>query len=426
MENNRTIKEYLSFTEKCQIKRGLRGHVRVIRENVNTKERTLWDECDNIIPISGYQWILMKMFGLHLDSSHVKDYENIGKDTSVIVPDLNNSDIFQIGTNPVDYTQMAEEISDNHFIQGFMIGNGGAGEDTITTKNTDYSFIKLRNPIPFQQTQTSLSPQITGDYLGIHRVGSGSFSKSYYIKKFNKKPHIYHSWYKDGQKWDYVDPVTQNDLGPNAVNGTGKTNRIESYANVELVLSEDDCLTYFQHEGSTQTAAVNELGLVAFDAVLGTRSIIERLYESQITELIHIIFDNNRTATAGGQVLSLVNQILTVLSTIDLASKGQSNINEFINAIDSLSSDTPEIVNFAYLKEQLSSATNIGVEACYNQNGDFVYSTDKFLEYLADTKFDDLTTDEAQRIKLITYYTFKTIPLEKNFRLIFEYRIYCH
>ena len=117
---------------------------------------------------------------------------------------------------------------------------------------------------------------------------------------------------------------------------------------------------------------------------------------------------------------------MTVLSTIDLASKGQSNINEFINVIDSLSSDTPKTVNFAYLKEQLSSATNIGVEACYNQNGDFVYSTDKFLEYLADTKFDDLTTDEAQRIKLITYYTFKTIPLEKNFRLIFEYRIYCH
>ena len=37
-----------------------------------------------------------------------------------------------------------------------------------------------------------------------------------------------------------------------------------------------------------------------------------------------------------------------------------------------------------------------------------------------------LSGGEAQRIKLITYYTFKTIPLEKNFRLIFEYRIYCH
>ena len=38
-----------------------------------------------------------------------------------------------------------------------MPSNGGSGEDSITTKNTDYSFISLRNPIPFQQTQAQVS-----------------------------------------------------------------------------------------------------------------------------------------------------------------------------------------------------------------------------------------------------------------------------
>ena len=93
-----------------------------------------------------------------------------------------------------------------------MVGTGGSGEDAITTKNTDYSFINLRNPIPFQQTQigstvSGLDSSIAGQYLGVYRQATGSTSKSYYIKKFDGSPHIYHNWWRDGQKWDYLDPV---------------------------------------------------------------------------------------------------------------------------------------------------------------------------------------------------------------------------
>ena len=69
---------------------------------------------------------------------------------------------------------------------------------------------------------------------------------------------------------------------------------------------------------------------------------------------------------------------------------------------------------------------NIDVEAMYNQNGTFVYTTDKFLEYLSASEFNTLTNDEAQRCRLITYYTFKNIPLTENWKVLIKYRIYAN
>ena len=64
--------------------------------------------------------------------------------------------------------------------------------------------------------------------------------------------------------------------------------------------------------------------------------------------------------------------------------------------------------------------------AMYNQNGTFVYTTDKFLEYLSASEFNTLTNDEAQRCRLVTYYTFKNIPLTENWKVLIKYRIYAN
>ena len=413
------VNDLLSFDDESSVKKGLRGHVEIIRENMKTGEKSLWYEDDNTIPISGYQWILMKMFGLYLDSSHNKPYENIGKDTTVVVPDLNNSGTLQLGVDPTNYSEMSSNISDKHFIQGFMIGNGGAGEDAITTKNTNYSFTKLRNPIPFQQS-TSLSPSVAGQYLGALRQSSSIVS--YYIKKFDETPHIYHSWWRDGQRWDYLDPVTQDDLGPDAVNGVGKTNRIETYCECKMSLDESDCVQYFNHDGSTQTAMVNELGLVAYDTIPGLRSTVEMLYNEKIKELIRIVYDNNRGEEATERLIKMAGDIFTVLEP--LKEFNQPNISVFINTIEDISKATQ--LKYIQLQTAFSSDFNIGVEAFYNQNGSLIYTTDKFLEYMGDEAFKDLTTDEAQRIKLITYYTFNSIPLQSNWKIHVNYRIYAN
>ena len=423
------VNDSLLLKEKHE--HGLRGHVQVYRENTKTGEKSLWYEDSNVISISGVQFIFCKIFDLFLDSDHVLPYQNLGRDTNLVMNDLNSSSSMKIGKDPAAYTPMTTNISENHFIQGFMVGNGGSGEDGITTKNTDYSYVTLRNAIPFQQSTTQLAPSLAGKYTGNMRNGNLAFSNNYYIKKFDSRPHIYHSWYSEGQSWDHIDPVSVNDLGPKS-EAVAKTNRIESY--VECDMSVDtlngDCLSYFQHDGVNETALINELGLVAFDAEFGDRSIMERLYQNQVRDIIRLIFDNEgRGDNANTELKGLAAEIKTVCDQLSIESYGQSNINAFIAVINDIN-DTPEtdITDASYVEyqNQLSDASNIEVVAAYNQNGAFLYETDKFLEYLASSEFAGLTNDEAQRIRLVTYYTFKSIPLDQNWKISIKYRIYAN
>lgn len=430
MENitQKNIKDNMSFKDANK-KHGLRGHVQVFTQNIESGETNLHYESDNIIPISGMQWILMKAFGLYLDSNHVKKYEELGRDTNLVMPDLNAK--MNIGLDPNnEYIQMDEDISDHHFVQGFMVGNGGSGEDSITTKNTDYSFINLRNPIPFQQNNDSkLDPTLAGKYLGVLRNARDSqFSKNYYIKKFDERPHIYHSWYSEGQSWDYVNPITANDLGPNAINGAPVTDRIETYVQCKMSIdtTNGDCLSYFKYDSNTQTALINELGLVAFDTLAGERSILENLYTDYIKDLIKIVFNNSRTDEDCDKLIDIASFVKQVFTEDDITSYGQSNISNFATLVNTIATTPKENADFDAWQDTMSSESNINVEALYNKNGEFVMETDNFLELLKSDEFATLSIDEAERIKLITYYTFKSIPLQTNWKILINYRIYAN
>ena len=415
---------------------GLVGEISIYRKNKTTGEKVLHEKSTNVISISGYQWILMKMFGLYLDSYHGEgtDAEDIGKDSTIIIPDLNNDDQMRIGINPDEYTKMVANISDRHFIQGFMIGNGGSAEDAITAKNTNYSFIKLRNAIPFRETTdlTALSPSEANKYLGIYRPTSENNNsvKAYYIKKFDETPHIYHSWWKDDERWDYVDPVTQNDLGPGAPNGQGKTNRIETYAECHLSLDENDCVAYFNHDGNTGTAQINELGLVAFDTIPGVISIVETLYDTHVQKLIKLIFGNT---TYDAELVAKIQQIAFEINEVLTGTLGE-NITEthivaFMNQLnDIIDAAEGTIIDFDEIKNELRKETNIEVNDLYHLD-EFVYATDKFKEY-ADVASYNVSegeiTDEAQRIKLITYYTFNALPIQSDWEILIYYRIYAN
>lgn len=51
MEKSVEMNDSLSFKDSHG-KHGLRGHVQIWRENMETGEKSLWQESDNIIPIS--------------------------------------------------------------------------------------------------------------------------------------------------------------------------------------------------------------------------------------------------------------------------------------------------------------------------------------------------------------------------------------
>lgn len=414
------------------------GEISIYRRNKTTGEKILHEKSKNVISISGYQWILMKMFGLYLDSYHGagSDADDMGQDSTIIIPDLNNDTQLGIGVAPTEYTKMEENISSNHFIQGFMVGNGGSAEDAITAKNTNYSFIKLRNPIPFRQTTASnaLTATEANKYLGVHRPPASSSSgvKSYFIKKFDDTPHIYHSWWKDDERWDYVDPVTENDLGPDASNGQGKSNRIETYVETHLSLDENDCITYFNQDGNTGSAVINELGLVAFDTIPGVLSIVEKLYDTHVSKFIKLVYSNNEyDEETISHIITLANDIITVLNET-LGDAFNTHITAFIDVLNDIIS-TPEgtSIDFDTIKTNLCSEENIEVDPSYSIDHTFKYSTDKFKEYADAAAYtitggDTPVTDEAQRIKLITYYTFNALPIQSDWEILIYYRIYAN
>ena len=441
MDVIKQLNDQLSFKDEGH-KMGLHGHVKIEVEDPETKKKSLWYESDNIIPISGTSWILMKMFGLHLDSVHDPSisYENIGQDTSTIIPDLNSVDRpgMAIGRDPDaqtaegGYTPMEVDISADHFIQGFMVGNGAAGEDSISTKNTDYCYVNLRSPIPFQQTSGTLDSSLAGKYLGVLRQSQGD--KKYYIKKFDERAHIYHNWWRDGQKWDYIDPITHDDLGPDA-DSAAKTNRIETYAEVGMSIDtkNGDCLGYFQNNGNTQAAKINELGLVAFDVLPGARSMIERLYDKQIKRFLDLVFDIPELVDDAlpedyvAELIAVATEIKTVFDATGVESKGQTNINAFATVVKGFATSTAITeTDVTTARGELVKNTNIEVKPMYDLSQKYVYETDKFMTYMSDAVFEDLSVDEAQRIKLVTYYTFKSIPLQNNWKIIISYRIYAN
>ena len=180
------------------------------------------------------------------------------------------------------------------------------------------------------------------------------------------------------------------------------------------------------------------MGLVAFDVDPGARSVIEGIYNNEIKQLISYIFDNNREESLIPEIIRLATQIFTELSnvqvgseTVSITSFNNSHINAFMDTINAISGETVESLTehpelFITYQNDLADTSNIEVEALYNQKQDFVYETDKFVYYLSSSDFNSLTTDEAQRIKLFTYYTFNSIPLKKNWRTLINYRIYAN
>ena len=399
----------------------IRGVIEINRRNKITGETEFVYKGENVITISGYQYILEKIFDLYLDSKHNNGYEKLDKDTNLVIPDLNDN--LGIGQPSNDYTSMVTNIAENHFIQGFMVGNGGAGEDSITSKNTNYSFINLRNPIPFQQSQGSLIGDKMGKYVGVMNV---SGIKEYFIKKFDETPHIYHSWWSDGQAWDTVKPVSPQALGPDAQQAV--TTRIETYAECILSIDDTDFKSYFEHAGQTNTAMINELGLVAFDTKNGGHSEIEELYKTKIHTLLYILFDNQNDPVTKDALADTLRSYATDIRDA-LIGKGSSHIASFVTTMNDLSNDTEIDVTdpdtLQTYRDSLCDTNNIGVEALYNQRNKLQYVTDHFMEYVNDEiSFD--TEDEAQRIRLITYYTFNSIPIEQNWELLINYRLYAN
>ena len=217
---------------------------------------------ENVMTIGGYQYAFDKMFNIALDDQ-----------TTLRVGDLNDeAPQMRIGVARKDYlsdkynaeTSVDSQVSLNgginisamNFIFGFMVGDGGAKEDNITVIAPNYKNRGLFHPIPFRMsTDGYVFPE--GMYYGKSVTAGTATSEeiaSYYVKKFSKPdPHIVHCWVTDNpDELDIVDDT---------VFSSTSSIPIESYAEMNLTISAEDCRGYFRTNDTIPR--INELGLVS-------------------------------------------------------------------------------------------------------------------------------------------------------------------
>jgi hypothetical protein len=161
-----------------------------------------------------------------------------------------------------------------------------------------------------------------------------------------------------------------------------------------------------------------------------------------ITELLDIVYNNYRLSTSDEIVKAHAQTIVDTFveafgvdENENLLCTQENLLNFYNTTLGILTSESDSVdynklqLEYARPLDEHDEVKNIGVIAYYNQNGVYQYENDQFLKYLNDPTDESLaalSTDEAQRIKLITYYTFNSIPLEENWEILIDYRLYAN
>lgn len=219
---------------------------------------------DNVVTIGGYQFALDKLLNIGLDDQstlRVGDLNDeapqmhIGVPRAKYISDKYNAEM------SVDDSSISVNgginISAMNYIFGFMIGDGGAREDNITVIAPNYKNRGLFHPVPFRMS-TDGYPFPEGTYFGKAITAASATSEeiySYYVKKFSQpNPHIVHCWATDSSTDSDLDIVDDT------VFSSTSSIPIETYAEMNITISTEDCRGYFRT--SNTIPRINELGLV--------------------------------------------------------------------------------------------------------------------------------------------------------------------
>lgn len=214
---------------------------------------------ENLITLPGNQYVLCKLFNL----PYTVTGGTVMTPCSNVIPGLMN-DVNQMNfdnKNPVETTLVGANINPLHFINGFMVGYGGATESNIVARTPNYKSRNLFKPIPFRYTSATVNTSTRIRYGGTVTApdaSGGKSIKSYYVKAFDSKnANIYHLW-KDNGLNDGT-PVTNSIFDTIDDNGMD----VESYVEVELSVEPLEIREWFNANLSGEPARFNELGLVA-------------------------------------------------------------------------------------------------------------------------------------------------------------------
>lgn len=215
---------------------------------------------ENLVILPGNQYVMCKLFNLPITVTGGTVMTPISNVVPGFLNDVNQMNFDNKGNPPTNLVDV--NIHPLHFINGFMVGYGGATESNIVAKDVNYKSRGLYAPVPFRHTSADLNNALRVKYGGIvtsAEESGGQTVKSYYIKKFDSDPtaQIYHLW-KDNGLQDGT-PVTNSIFDTIENNGMD----VESYAEMELSVEPLEVREWFYSNLSGEPPRINELGLVA-------------------------------------------------------------------------------------------------------------------------------------------------------------------
>lgn len=231
LTDNLKSDDVLSFSQK---KPGFKTDIRGFNELGEQVFRT-----ENSIVLGGALFVLEKVFGVA--SPLTVDYLNNIMGIATTGPAIN------------------EIYPKENVVCLFGVGTGGAGDSITSVKDVKFYEREVFDMVPFRATDVELPAADAPKYWFRKDLTNGK--TGYYLKKFETTPQIKVLW-KDAEGDEDGTAVESG------VHGTARTEPIETFVELVLKISKNDCREWFELNGNVEQTRVNSIGL--FTGVKGT------------------------------------------------------------------------------------------------------------------------------------------------------------
>ena len=263
MEEIRYLRDHNRPVDEYQI--GKDGILLPSPQRVNSKVNIYNDvtgelifEGHNKTVIAGSALTAMKLFNLDrnaLDATPTYDtimgLDNGGNGTTyptVVIKD-NNGNV--VGSMQ-DETQRK--------IIGFCVGQGGAGLDISDVFDVEYcSWITPDNIIPFRYPLQNADNVDETMYKGRKALtlADGSKRNAYYFKAFSNTPNLVQNYVST------IGTFSDNVSASNVYTNTASADKAQSYVELHLKITKDDCRDFFIAHKGIENAKINQISLVS-------------------------------------------------------------------------------------------------------------------------------------------------------------------
>lgn len=233
-------------------------------EFFNDNGELIWEPLHNKTVIAGSALTAMKLFNLNrsvLNNTPSYDTEmelengNDGSAYPVATADIQSTENGNLSTIP---TTINDETQRK--IIGFCVGQGGAGIDISDVFNVRYcDRISPDNLVPFRYPLVSKDDVDENIYKGKKMISfeDGKNRNAYYFKTFSNTPNLVQNYVSSiGTFADTVNPG-------NVYANTANADKAQSYVELHLKITSEDCREYFIAHKGLENAKINQISLIS-------------------------------------------------------------------------------------------------------------------------------------------------------------------